>query len=156
MLDLRNTLARSSSIGLGTVVDSVPSIVPGDKSKRSSTSPIVSIPKALQNYALVKLLIWKKILILTDGRDKTLKVFQYGAKVLLWLSVPASKSTAEAKAKLLASHFSLVRKVLRLGHVLEPFHDGLELTKKQSFVSLADKLEPLNVAIGIVNDLSDE
>ena len=105
---------------------------------------------------LVRLLVWKKILLLTDGRDKTLKVFQYSAKVLVWLAILASKSKAEGRAKLLTSHLSLVRKVLRLGHVLEPFHDGLELTKKQSFDTMAEKLEPLNSAIGIANDLSDE
>lgn len=110
----------------------------------------------LLDNVLVRLLIWRKILILTDGRDKTLKVFQYSAKVLLWTSVLAAKSKSEAKAKLLASHFSLIQKVLRLGHVLEPFHDGLDLVKKESFETLADKLAPLNAVIGIANDLSDE
>ncbi|KAJ3304951.1 hypothetical protein HDV03_002181 [Kappamyces sp. JEL0829] len=111
--------------------------------------------RPLGSSLLVRVLILRKILLLNDGRDKVLKCLQYGAKVLLW-AVLLSKSPAQTRAKQLSSHFSLVRKVIRLGHFLEPLNDGLELCKEPGFDTLAQRLAPLNVVIGIVNDVSDD
>jgi hypothetical protein len=132
---------KAENVGKSSVVS--------NRSSSASSSNLI-------DFVLVRLLIWRNILLLTDGRDKTLKIFQYLAKVMMWADILPSKSKSESKAKLLASHFSLIRKVLRLGHVLEPFHDGLDLIGKKSYNSLAEKLAPLNVLIGMLNDLTDE
>lgn len=115
-------------------------------------------PKSiLEGNIIYQLLIWRRILLLTDGRDKLLKIAQYSSKVLLWKVLTVPKSAAQAKAKLLVSHLSLARKIIRLAHFLEPLKDGLDLiNEKPDFSSLAAKLAPLNVVIGILNDLSDD
>jgi hypothetical protein len=111
--------------------------------------------KQLLENSLVRVLVIRKILLLNDGRDKILKVAQYSAKVLLWL-VLMEKSVNQTRAKQIATHFSIVRKVIRLGHFLEPFSEGLDIAKEPHFETTAQKLAPLNVLIGIANDISDD
>ncbi|KAI8902011.1 peroxisomal biogenesis factor 11-domain-containing protein [Globomyces pollinis-pini] len=109
----------------------------------------------LLSNTLFRILVFRKLLLLNDGRDKLLKVAQYTCKVLLWIYL-TSKSENQSKAKLIASHFSLVRKCIRLGHALEPFHECLEISKNPSFKTLQEKLAPLNCMIGIANDIADD
>ena len=90
--------------------------------------------------------ILRRILLLSDGRDKILKIIQYVSKILLIhraLSVNSAK-----KANNLASSFSTGRKILRLAHFL----DGIEelYTNKQSLFSF------FSVLVGILNDVSDD
>lgn len=110
--------------------------------------------RSLLQNVVIRTLVFRRILLLTDGRDKCMKVAQYTAKILLWLSL--LEKTNAVKAKQVASHFSLVRKVIRLGHFLEGFNEGVSINKERSFGSLAEKLAPLNVGIGIINDISDD
>jgi hypothetical protein len=129
------------------------------KSRRITPEPLparrnLGLKKLLEN-SLLRVLLVRKILLLNDGRDKIMKVAQYSAKVLLWL-VLLEKSVNQTRAKQIASHFSIVRKVIRLGHFLEPFNDGLDILKEAQFETLAQKLAPLNVLIGIANDISDD
>ncbi|KAJ3250933.1 hypothetical protein HK103_003049 [Boothiomyces macroporosus] len=129
-----------------------PSIVIPESIPAKRTTP----PKtSLLNNFIVQILIFRKILLLNDGRDKIMKVAQYSSKILLWL-VLVEKGVNQTRAKQLASHFSLVRKVIRLAHCLEPFNDGLEIVKEKQFDTLQQKLAPLNVVIGICNDISDD
>ncbi|KAG0270125.1 hypothetical protein DFQ27_000426 [Actinomortierella ambigua] len=66
-----------------------------------------------------------------DGRDKTVKVIQYFAKVFLWLFLADSKryKVLAARVKALAKQFSTTRKVLRLGHFVDPLATVLMLYK---------------------------
>ncbi|KAJ3273470.1 hypothetical protein HDV01_004390 [Terramyces sp. JEL0728] len=125
----------------------VPEAIPANR----SSSPKVSL---LNNF-IVQILIFRKLLLLNDGRDKIMKVAQYSSKILLWL-ILVEKGINQTRAKQLASHFSLVRKAIRLAHFLEPFNDGLEIAKEKQFGTLQQKLAPLNVVIGICNDISDD
>ncbi|KAF9974984.1 hypothetical protein BGZ73_001477 [Actinomortierella ambigua] len=66
-----------------------------------------------------------------DGRDKTVKVIQYFAKVFLWLFLADSKryKVLAMRVKALAKQFSTTRKVLRLGHFVDPLAAVLLLYK---------------------------
>ncbi|KAJ3117349.1 hypothetical protein HDU96_007139 [Phlyctochytrium bullatum] len=93
----------------------------------------------------VRLMVFRKILLLNDGRDKLLKVVQYGSKAVLHLNlieklaaaleaagmaVPAllrvagdgkgDKAPMVGRLEKLISHLSMARKIVRLAHVLEP------------------------------------
>ncbi|KAI7865591.1 peroxisomal biogenesis factor 11-domain-containing protein [Spinellus fusiger] len=53
-----------------------------------------------------------------DGRDKTIKIIQYFLKVLVHYHYFPSKQWSP-----ITSQFSLTRKILRLGHAVEPIRD---------------------------------
>jgi hypothetical protein len=113
-----------------------------------------------------------------DGRDKTIKVIQYFAKVFLWLflSNPKQYAILAARLKALAKQFSTTRKVLRLGHFIDPMASVLTLAvtlrsnlRKQGLHrtldkapsqkwgnTLRDRLGYLNTILGFVQDISDD
>lgn len=104
---------------------------------------------------LIRILIFKRILALTDGRDKLMKVIQYTAKFLLW-KYPSTDSEMKSKAKIISSQFSTIRKVIRLAHFLEPLNEGYDIMRSAKYATTAEKLAPLGAIIGICNDISDD
>jgi hypothetical protein len=96
--------------------------------------------------AALKILI--KILLQTDGRDKIFKSIQYFSKLLLVYrkNTPAEK---------LASHFSLTRKILRLGHCVEPLHDLVACLDNDSG-KITLNMDLFVALLGIANDISDD
>ena len=106
-------------------------------------------------FTIVKILILRKILLLTDGRDKLMKVFQYGSKILLW-KVFIKESNSKARLGSLSAQFSLTRKILRLGHCLEPFADSVQILKDSNYNDTAQILAPLNAVLSFINDLVDD
>ncbi|KAF9328615.1 Peroxisomal membrane protein PMP27 [Podila minutissima] len=122
--------------------------------------------------------IIREISDLVDGRDKTVKVIQYFAKVFLWLflSNPKQSELLASRIKALAKQFSTTRKVLRLGHFIDPMatvlHMGAVLVhnvQKQGWKStlarkpdaswrntVRERLGDMNNAIGFVQDISDD
>ena len=110
---------------------------------------------ALLKYTIVKILVLRKILLLTDGRDKLMKVIQYGAKILLW-KVFTNESRSKQRLNSLSTQFSITRKLLRLGHCLEPFAESLQIAKERNFGTIDQKLAPLNVALSFANDIVDD
>ncbi|KAI9139598.1 peroxisomal biogenesis factor 11 [Paraphysoderma sedebokerense] len=119
------------------------------------------------------IVILKKMLQLTDGKDKSLKLIQYFVKILLYKYITKTKNpNLHPRLSNLASNFSTSRKILRLGHWVDPVNDFLELPLKPStFLPLSlfnttsqqplhqrilDYLNNINVVIGILNDLCDD
>ncbi|KAG0251574.1 hypothetical protein BG011_007512 [Mortierella polycephala] len=122
--------------------------------------------------------IVREISDLVDGRDKTIKVIQYFAKAFLWLFLSDTKQYAvfASRIKALAKQFSNTRKVLRLGHFVEPMvstltiafalrtnlqRHGLRqtLNKAPSQTwrnTIRDRLGRLNNILGFVQDISDD
>ncbi|KAG0282828.1 Peroxisomal membrane protein PMP27 [Linnemannia gamsii] len=122
--------------------------------------------------------IIREISDVVDGRDKTIKVIQYFAKVFLWLflSNPKQYAVLTARLKALAKQFSTTRKVLRLGHFIDPMASVLTLAvalrsnlRKQGLRGTLDKapsqkwgntvrgrLGYLNTVLGFVQDISDD
>lgn len=89
--------------------------------------------------------------MLNDGRDKLMKVVQYLAKLYIWLN----QSNARIKSKSLASNLSTVRKVIRIGHFLDPITALID-SRSEKLVTLVQRLAPLGHSIGIVNDMADD
>lgn len=122
--------------------------------------------------------IIREISDVVDGRDKTIKVIQYFAKVFLWLflSDPKQYAVLATRLKALAKQFSTTRKVLRLGHFIDPMASVLTLAvalrsnlRKQGLRqtldkapsqkwgnTLRDRLGYLNTVLGFVQDISDD
>ncbi|KAF9964718.1 Peroxisomal membrane protein PMP27 [Mortierella alpina] len=122
--------------------------------------------------------IVREISDVVDGRDKTIKVVQYFCKVFLWafLSNPKQSAVLAARMKALAKQFSTTRKVLRLGHFIDPMasvltlavtlranlrKDGLRRTLDKAPSqdwrnTLRDRLGHLNSVLGFVQDISDD
>jgi hypothetical protein len=88
----------------------------------------------------------RRVLALTDGRDKSLKVVQYVLKVLLWL-----RWTRDLQlSKSLVTQLSLSRRLIRLAHVLEPLSDV------QGVISSRHLPQTLNVGASLLSDLADD
>ena len=97
---------------------------------------------------LIQWIILKKILSTTEGRDKICKLFQYTAKIALWL-----KYTQSEKAKLLTAHMSLTRKIIRLAHGLEPLVESFDLPPLSTTNNI---LTALNTSLSLASDLADD
>lgn len=123
----------------------------------ASSNPIRG--SSLRNITIAilqRVLVYRKLLLLNDGRDKIMKLTQYSAKILLWLYL-IEDSKAKTRAKAIAHHMSLVRKVIRLAHFLEPFKEAVDLLNEPSnFQTISEKLAPLNIVAGMLNDVSDD
>ncbi|KAF9108891.1 hypothetical protein BGX29_003821 [Mortierella sp. GBA35] len=122
--------------------------------------------------------IVREISDVVDGRDKTIKVVQYFAKVFLWLflSNPQQYAVLASRLKALAKQFSTTRKVLRLGHFIDPLASVLTLavalrsnlrknglrrtldkTPSEGWGhTVRDRLGHLNTILGFVQDISDD
>lgn len=109
----------------------------------------------------------RRLLVLMDGRDKSIKLVQYSAKVILWAYLSRVDATATTKSatlrlKNLASSFSTTRKIIRLGHVIEPYAAFTELCSSKhvlpsnSVDESLHRLAILNSIIGMVQDISDD
>ncbi|KAI8924199.1 peroxisomal biogenesis factor 11-domain-containing protein [Entophlyctis helioformis] len=134
---------------------------------QAGLSRLLGLPRALLQSLLFRAMVFRKILLLNDGRDKVLKCFQYTAKVLLWCLITDAKRFpgSHTRASIIASQFSTTRKIIRLGHWLEPLNDHLALAKDgyvklSPSMSVSDKtirvLAPLAAWLGIINDISDD
>ncbi|KAG0074813.1 Peroxisomal membrane protein PMP27 [Podila epicladia] len=135
-------------------------------------------PSVISKNSKTATQIIREISDLVDGRDKTIKVIQYFAKVFLWffLSNPKQYELLASRIKALAKQFSTTRKVLRLGHFIDPMatvlHMGAILihnVQKQGWKStlakkpdaswrntVRERLGDMNNAIGFVQDISDD
>ena len=132
-------------------------IDPQEFTKLPPLPPAPKQPKlhALVKFSIVKLLVLRKILLLTDGRDKLMKVVQYGSKLLLW-KIFVSENNVNKRLGSLSTQFSITRKILRLGHFMEPFNDSLSIIKDPVFLDTQQRLAPLNCALSFINDLVDD
>jgi hypothetical protein len=84
--------------------------------------------------------IFRDALLLTEGRDKCVKLLQYTSRLILLVSPSAPK----ARLKPFISQMSMTRKVLKLGHGVFPYW---ELTQ--------GRLKPFVVVRALVEILND-
>ena len=82
---------------------------------------LIKISFFLMTSSILRLLVFRKVLLLTDGRDKSLKLIQYLSKLLIWAQVLNGKQIKRATN--LASQLSLTRKIIRLAHWLDSVND---------------------------------
>jgi hypothetical protein len=90
----------------------------------------------------------------TDGRDKFLKVIQYVSRV--WILQQTGKTDVMKRLEHLISAFSTTRKVIRLGHAVEPFSTWHGLVQTLDKPGKYHALGILSAALGVVNDCSDD
>jgi len=111
--------------------------------------------------------ILRRLLVHSDGRDKSLKIIQYFGKIILWLHINKNKTKyPKLYPRLIAmtSQFSNTRKIIRLAHFLEPYTDFKEyVTGARNLPPIAlpyenvvDTLGFINSIIGIFNDIFDD
>ncbi|CAG8648370.1 7533_t:CDS:2, partial [Ambispora leptoticha] len=117
--------------------------------------------------------VFRRLVALSDGRDKTLKIIQYTAKLYLWAFLSPSSvffkhrisnptSFLKPRLSALASNFSTTRKILRLAHFIEPYNELRDYITG-AYTYPADKIEKLiyyigflNSMIGLLNDFFDD
>jgi hypothetical protein len=101
-----------------------------------------------------------KMLAEADGRDKVMKIIQYAAKIVLYHQLVAASSPSSKRLSALASHFSITRKILRLGHWVEELPNAVAVVKGEKALYNAEKggIQWSNVSsvLGVVNDLVDD
>ncbi|CAG8543203.1 8293_t:CDS:2 [Paraglomus brasilianum] len=111
--------------------------------------------------------VLRRMLLLSDGRDKTMKVVQYFTKIVFWLYLSDNKSkypTLHARGSALTSQFSTTRKIIRLFHFLEPYTDFREYVigarflnpKSPPYGKVAHYLGFVNSVAGMGNDILDD
>ncbi|KAF9577732.1 hypothetical protein BGW38_006869 [Lunasporangiospora selenospora] len=121
------TLSSSSSTSSSPILSTPPLIT-------SATTAVVTSKQSLAISTSTKSVpqILREISAVIDGRDKMVKVVQYFAKVFLWLflSDTTRHKVLAGRVKALAKQFSTTRKILRLGHFVEPLAVVLALASK--------------------------
>ncbi|KAJ3158715.1 hypothetical protein HDU86_002680 [Geranomyces michiganensis] len=122
---------------------------------------------ALARSTLMHTLIIRRVLLLTDGRDKVMKCIQYFLKTVLWAELLTAKGAhprLHNAAKQTVSHFSTARKIMRLLYWLNSLdelvslaspdeHPGPTATRTQV---VRHRLAVLNAILGIVNGWADD
>ncbi|KAG5456418.1 MAG: peroxisomal biogenesis factor 11 [Olpidium bornovanus] len=109
----------------------------------------------------------RKIIALTDGRDKAMKFVQYSGKMLLWLWLYDKKSHPVSAPRLaaLVSTLSTTRKMIRLAHVVEPASDLADFLTGKAVPPASGRpikdhfmyrLAFFGAVVGVLNDLADD
>ena len=88
--------------------------------------------------------IFRDTLLVTEGRDKVVKLLQYASRLILLLSSAPSK-----RLRPFVSQMSMTRKVLKLGHGVFPY---LELTQQGAITKFA----LIRAIVEIINDFWDD
>ncbi|KAI8818603.1 peroxisomal biogenesis factor 11-domain-containing protein [Fimicolochytrium jonesii] len=128
---------------------------------------IASAPrKQLKMDPLVQVLILRRMLLLTDGRDKVMKVIQYGLKAAMWAELLTAKKqpAMHARASKIVSNFSTARKIIRLLYWLNSLDELIDLNKTSAAdlvkmtpnERLRHNLSMFNAIVGIVNGWADD
>jgi hypothetical protein len=90
------------------------------------------------------LTVAKKIIKDIDGKDKTMKILQYFIKILLHYKLVKAKYFSTV-----TSHFSMTRKILRLGNEVGPIH---ELSENKQLTTV----EKISLYNDLLNTISDD
>ncbi|KAI9593699.1 hypothetical protein BDF19DRAFT_447602 [Syncephalis fuscata] len=142
---------------------------------KSMAAAPLSTPRQAIKPGVPLLALYIRFVRQTDGRDKTMKLIQYLLKVLLWKALKTPKDALlRERLSALTKAFSTTRKIIRLGHWLEPYDEivewlsdmpGRKLTDGQSSknppqISTAMLLRWLwggvPPIVGFMNDLLDD
>ncbi|CAI2163289.1 3508_t:CDS:2 [Funneliformis geosporum] len=101
--------------------------------------------------------ILRRLLVHSDGRDKSLKVTQYFGKIILWLHINKNKTKYPklySRLNVMTSQFSNTRKIIRLAHFLEPYADFKEyVAGKRNLPRTAIPYEHVVHTLGFINSI---
>ncbi|TPX55434.1 hypothetical protein PhCBS80983_g05314 [Powellomyces hirtus] len=161
------SLASPTPSTTSTATPSPPSI-PTTSSKQPSLSRTPTPFARLAPTLLTKILILRRVLLLTDGRDKIMKCLQYALKSAMWaqLITHATHPRLHAHTASTVSHFSTARKIMRLLYWLNSLNDLVDLVNNpasqppKAAASPTDvlryRLALVNAVVGIVNGWADD
>lgn len=125
----------------------------------------VAIRSPLLRHITRKLLTLRQVMLISDGRDKVLKVLQYFSKAFLWASdVENNKEKGfqyTENINCLIAQFSITRKLLRLFHATDPINKiyNIPLTYGNQYTRLQKMMTTLDIIDGFVclaNDIVDD
>lgn len=103
--------------------------------------PVSLLPRQLASPNAIKIL--RDALLLTEGRDKVVKLLQYTCRLILLLSSAPSK-----RLRPFISQMSMTRKVIKLGHGIYPY---MVLTKPN-----LSTFEVIREIVEFINDFWDD
>ncbi|KAJ3190151.1 hypothetical protein HDU85_000442 [Gaertneriomyces sp. JEL0708] len=141
-----------SHVGSGANSTS-PAATPASTSKRTPH---------LKMNPLISILILRRMLLLTDGRDKVFKIIQYGLKTAMWMDIINAKrnTTLHAHAKQLIPHLSLTRKIIRTAYWLNSLNELVELSDAPLPASRRETIRHyaavFNATVGFFNCIADD
>ncbi|RKO92519.1 peroxisomal biogenesis factor 11-domain-containing protein [Blyttiomyces helicus] len=138
-------------------------VVPSAKSPSAPVPAPPSIAARISLKLLLQLLVIRRILLLTDGRDKLMKITQYSLKVILWARL-LSKEThpvATPRAEKTVSHLSLTRKIIRLAQWTDQVSELKEILDEATagetdIRTLRNFLGIFNSTLGLANGFADD
>ncbi len=143
--------------------------VPNDSKNLIIRPPVtlieyVALRSPILRYITRRILTLRQVMLISDGRDKVLKVFQYFSKAFLWASdvdnrEKGFKYTDNINA--LIAQFSITRKLLRLFHVTDPINKiynipltyGNQYTRQQKIMTTLDIIDGF---VCFANDIVDD
>jgi len=125
----------------------------------------VAIRSPLLRLLTRRILTLRQVMLISDGRDKVLKVFQYFSKAFLWASDAENNKERGFKytdnVNALIAQFSITRKLLRLFHATDPINKiytiplafGNQYTRQQKIMTALDIIDGF---VCLANDIVDD
>jgi len=144
--------------------------IPNDSKNLLIRPPItlieyVAIRSPLLRLITKKILTLRQVMLISDGRDKVLKVLQYFSKAFLWASDVENNNEKgfqyTENINCMIAQFSITRKLLRLFHVTDPINKiyNIPLTYGNQYTRLQKWMTTLDIIDGFVcfaNDIVDD
>jgi hypothetical protein len=177
MTAVDRTTVLPSTANTASLSNGNPVVSNKSASVKSTSAVIPSSNPVVKEAGLPLLTIYLRFVRQTDGRDKTMKLIQYSLKVLLWRAIKSPQDKVlRQRLSALVKAFSTTRKIIRLGHWLEPYeeiinwlasmpirskHANQQLaktaSKSMSTIVLAKWLwDGVPPVVGFLNDLFDD
>ncbi|KAG4100676.1 hypothetical protein H8356DRAFT_1339651 [Neocallimastix lanati (nom. inval.)] len=131
----------------------------------STLVEFIAVRSPLMRQFTREILTLRQVMLISDGRDKVLKVFQYFSKAFLWFSdVENNKERGfqyTDNINCLIAQFSITRKLLRLFHATDPFNKiyNIPLTYGNNYTRHQKMMTTLDIIDGFVclaNDIVDD
>jgi len=125
----------------------------------------VALRSPILRHITRRILTLRQVMLISDGRDKVLKVFQYFSKAFLWASDVENNREKGFKytdnVNALIAQFSITRKLLRLFHATDPINKiyniplafGSQYTRQQKIMTALDIIDGF---VCLANDIVDD
>jgi len=150
--------------------DIVEKQIPNDSKNLIIRPPItlieyIALRSPLLRHLAKRILTLRQVMLISDGRDKVLKVLQYFSKAFLWASDVENNKERGFKytdnINALIAQFSITRKLLRLFHATDPINKinniplayGSQYTRGQKIMTTLDIIDGF---VCLANDLVDD
>ncbi|ORX45404.1 hypothetical protein BCR36DRAFT_299535 [Piromyces finnis] len=152
-----------------STTDVVEKKIPNDSKNLIIRPPVTLVEYVILRSPLLRhisrrILTLRQVMLISDGRDKVLKVFQYFSKAMLWASDANNREKGfkyTENVNAMIAQFSITRKLLRLFHVTDPINKIYNIPL--AFGSQYDRQQRIMATIDIIdgfvcfaNDIVDD